>query len=64
MKFGCKTRDIHFYFFLLLFWQYFIIEKPIITHIFKKYFNKTQKKGDQRKNSGCNVIFGDIAISA
>ena len=46
--------------FFLLLWPYFIVDKLLILYIFKKSFNNTKEKGDQRKNSDCNVIFGGI----
>ena len=44
--------------------KHLIVEKLLILHIFKTSFNNTKEKGDQRKNSGFNVIFGGISISA
>ena len=35
-----------------------MVDKLIIIHIFKKSVNNTKEERDQRKNSGCNVIFG------
>ena len=48
---------------LLLLCLYFIVHKLIIIHIFKKFISKTKEKGDQRKNSGSNVIFGGAYLS-
>ena len=50
--------------FFLLFWPYFVVNKLIIMHLFKKFVNNTKEKGDQRKNAGSNVIFGGISIFA
>ena len=63
LKLGRKARYVYFYIFLL-FWPYFIVDNLLIMHIFKKSSNNTKEKGDQRKNSGCNVIFGGMSISA
>ena len=64
VKFGWKARYIYFYILLLLLWLHFILHKLNIMHIFKKSVNNTKEKGNERKNSICNVVFGGISISA
>ena len=47
----CHVKYIYFRFIIYIFFL-------------KKKINNTEEKGDQRKNSGFDVIFGDTFISA